>query len=55
MPTVAAINGHCLGGGLELALACTYRVAADDGSINIGLPETGHTVIVMTDWYPSRR
>ena len=39
MPTVAAINGDCLGGGFELALACTYRVAADDGSINIGLPE----------------
>jgi 3-hydroxyacyl-CoA dehydrogenase/enoyl-CoA hydratase/3-hydroxybutyryl-CoA epimerase len=40
MPTAAAINGDCLGGGYELALACTYRVAADDGSINIGLPET---------------
>src|SRR3954447_4274615 len=39
MPTVAAINGDCLGGGLELALACTYRVAVDDGSVNIGLPE----------------
>ncbi len=39
MPTVAAINGDCLGGGLEFALACTYRVAADDGSISIGLPE----------------
>ena len=39
MPTVAAINGDCLGGGMELALACTYRVAADDGSITIGLPE----------------
>ncbi|MCE9589431.1 MAG: enoyl-CoA hydratase/isomerase family protein [Planctomycetes bacterium] len=37
--TVAAINGHCLGGGFELALACTYRVAADEGTINIGLPE----------------
>ena len=39
-PSVVAINGDCLGGGFELALACTYRVAADDGSINIGLPET---------------
>jgi len=39
MPTAVAINGDCLGGGFELALACTYRVAADDGSINIGLPE----------------
>ena len=40
IPTVAAINGQCLGGGMELALACTYRVAADIGSINLGLPET---------------
>src|SRR3954447_9997838 len=40
MPTVAAINGDCLGGGLELALACTRRVAADEPSINIGLPDT---------------
>ena len=39
IPTVAAINGDCLGGGFELALACTYRVAADDASISIGLPE----------------
>jgi 3-hydroxyacyl-CoA dehydrogenase/enoyl-CoA hydratase/3-hydroxybutyryl-CoA epimerase len=39
MPTIAAINGDCLGGGFELALACHYRVAADDGSISIGLPE----------------
>jgi 3-hydroxyacyl-CoA dehydrogenase/enoyl-CoA hydratase/3-hydroxybutyryl-CoA epimerase len=40
MPTVSAIDGHCLGGGLELALACRYRVAAARGSIDIGLPET---------------
>ncbi len=38
-PTVAAINGDCLGGGFELALACRKRVAADSTSISIGLPE----------------
>lgn len=39
-PTVAAIHGHCLGGGTELALACRYRVASSDASTRIGLPET---------------
>lgn len=39
-PTVAAIHGHCLGGGTELALTCRYRVASSDGSTRIGLPET---------------
>lgn len=37
-PTVAAIEGHCLGGGLELSLACDIRVAAANASL--GLPET---------------
>ncbi len=36
-PTIAALNGHAFGGGLELALACTFRVAAADASF--GLPE----------------
>jgi 3-hydroxyacyl-CoA dehydrogenase/enoyl-CoA hydratase/3-hydroxybutyryl-CoA epimerase len=39
VPTVAAINGTCVGGGTELALACDYRVASDSRDVQIGLPE----------------
>ncbi|XP_051164613.1 trifunctional enzyme subunit alpha, mitochondrial [Leptopilina boulardi] len=38
-PVVAAIQGSCLGGGLELALACHYRVAVKDKKTSLGLPE----------------
>ncbi len=38
-PTVAAIDGACLGGGLEFALACRYRVASDAPHTRLGLPE----------------
>lgn len=38
-PTVAMINGYCLGGGMELALACRYRVADDSAKTRLGLPE----------------
>jgi 3-hydroxyacyl-CoA dehydrogenase/enoyl-CoA hydratase/carnithine racemase len=38
-PTVAAINGYCLGGGLEFALACTGRIVKEGKSALLGLPE----------------
>jgi 3-hydroxyacyl-CoA dehydrogenase/enoyl-CoA hydratase/3-hydroxybutyryl-CoA epimerase len=39
IPTVAAVHGFCLGGGLELALACRYRIAVGDSRLSLGLPE----------------
>lgn len=39
IPTVALINGFCLGGGLELALACRYRIVNEDAKARLGLPE----------------
>jgi len=38
-PTVAAIHGPCMGGGMELALACTYRVISNDQRTALALPE----------------
>jgi 3-hydroxyacyl-CoA dehydrogenase / enoyl-CoA hydratase / 3-hydroxybutyryl-CoA epimerase len=38
-PSVAALHGFVLGGGLELALACTYRVGADEPTLSLGFPE----------------
>jgi enoyl-CoA hydratase/carnithine racemase len=46
MPTIAALNGHALGGGLELALACLLRVVAEDAKL--GLPEVKLGVIPAT-------
>ncbi|MBD3239730.1 MAG: hypothetical protein GF331_04030 [Chitinivibrionales bacterium] len=43
LPVVAAIRGSCLGAGLEIALACHFRVAAE--SALLGFPETGHQLI----------
>ena len=38
-PVAAAINGTCMGGGFELALACHYRIVADTDKARVGLPE----------------
>ena len=38
-PVIAAIHGFCLGGGLELALACHYRIAVNDDRTRVGFPE----------------
>ena len=40
IPTAAAIHGACAGGGYEITLACDHRVASNDPSTRIGLPET---------------
>ena len=41
IPVIAGIHGFCLGGGLELALACHYRIAVNDDKTRIGFPEVG--------------
>lgn len=46
IPSVAMIDGFCMGGGFELALACTYRIASDEKDTRIGLPE------VMLGFHP---
>ena len=38
-PTLALIRGHCMGGGLELALACRYRIGVDEPGTRLALPE----------------
>jgi 3-hydroxyacyl-CoA dehydrogenase/enoyl-CoA hydratase/3-hydroxybutyryl-CoA epimerase len=38
-PSAVVIQGFALGGGMELSLACTYRVGVDDGKLALGLPE----------------
>ena len=47
-PTVAAIHGACMGGGLEMCLACDYRIASDEKQTKIGLPET--TLGILPGW-----
>ena len=38
-PTLALVRGHCMGGGLELALACRYRIVVDEPGTRLALPE----------------
>ncbi|HEX3526868.1 MAG TPA: 3-hydroxyacyl-CoA dehydrogenase NAD-binding domain-containing protein [Thermoanaerobaculia bacterium] len=52
-PTVAAIRGTCLGGGTELALASTWRVASDSAATRIGLPEV--RLGILPGWGGSTR
>ncbi|HEX8212299.1 MAG TPA: 3-hydroxyacyl-CoA dehydrogenase NAD-binding domain-containing protein [Longimicrobium sp.] len=45
VPVVAAIDGVALGGGLEVALACTYRIASDSPKTKLGLPEVNLGIV----------
>src|SRR5688572_27289426 len=48
-PTTALVNGFCMGGGVELALACRYRVALDDPKVRFALPEV--MLGIMPAWH----
>ena len=52
-PTLALIKGYCMGGGVELALACTYRIAVDDPGTRFALPEV--MLGIVPGWGGMRR
>ncbi len=52
-PTLALVRGFCLGGGLELALACRYRVIVDEPGTRLGLPEV--MLGIVPGWGGMRR
>jgi 3-hydroxyacyl-CoA dehydrogenase/enoyl-CoA hydratase/3-hydroxybutyryl-CoA epimerase len=52
-PTLALVRGFCLGGGMELALACRYRVVVDEPSTRLGLPEV--MLGIVPGWGGMRR
>jgi 3-hydroxyacyl-CoA dehydrogenase/enoyl-CoA hydratase/3-hydroxybutyryl-CoA epimerase len=53
VPSIAVIDGACLGGGLEFALACTYRIVADEDKTSLGLPEV--TLGIIPGWGGTQR
>lgn len=53
IPTIALIDGACLGGGMELALACTYRLVSDNPKSTLGLPEV--TLGIIPGWGGTQR
>ena len=53
VPTIAVIDGACLGGGMEFALACTYRIVADEEKTKLGLPEV--TLGIIPGWGGTQR
>ncbi len=52
-PVIAAVNGHVLAGGLELALSCHFRIMVDDPKLNIGLTELN--VGIIPGWGGTQR
>ncbi len=52
-PTVAVIDGACLGGGLEMALACSHRIVTDHSKTSLGLPEV--SIGVIPGWGGTQR
>ncbi len=60
IPTVAVINGWCIGGGLELALCCDIRIATDDAQfisagVNVGLTASGYRLPRLIGIGPAKR
>ncbi|HMQ11648.1 MAG TPA: 3-hydroxyacyl-CoA dehydrogenase NAD-binding domain-containing protein [Oligoflexia bacterium] len=53
IPSVAAIDGTCLGGGLELAMACSYRIASDTSKTQMALPEV--QIGILPGWGGTQR
>ncbi len=53
VPTIAVIHGVCLGGGLEFALACKYRIVTDHPKTALALPET--TLGIIPGWGGTQR